>query len=79
MPNVQIAREFFSWFYISASIFIYLLATVLILISLARRICRYGMENGSYMRIFPKLLYTHLFIFVPPISYGIGQITYTIA
>ncbi len=36
------------------------------------------MENGSRIKTFLKLLYTHLFIFVPPIAYAISQIPYTI-
>jgi hypothetical protein len=79
MPNLQIARSFHSYFYIAAGIAVYLLATLLVLISFTRRIRRYGMENGSYIKTFLKLLYTHLFIFVPPIAYGISQIPYTIA
>ncbi len=56
----------------------YLLATLLILISFTRRIRRYGMENGSFIRTFLKLLYTYSFIFVPPIAYGVGYIPFTI-
>jgi hypothetical protein len=55
-----------------------MLATLLVLISFASRIRRYGMENGSYIKTFLKLLYTHLFIFVPPIAYGISEIPYAV-
>jgi len=67
---------FFVWFYVIAGIAIYLLATVVVLISFARHIHYYGMENGSRIKTFLKLLYTHLFIFVPPIAHGISQIPY---
>jgi len=79
IPYLRIARSFFNYFYIAAGIAVYLLATVLVLISFTRRIRRYGMESGSYIKTFLKLLYTHLFIFVPPIAYGISQIPFTIA
>jgi hypothetical protein len=36
------------------------------------------MENGSRIKTFLKLLKSHLFIFVPPIAYGICQLPYTI-
>jgi hypothetical protein len=77
-PSLKIARGFFVWFYISGGILIYVLATLLILISFTRRIRRYGMENGSFIRTFLKLLYTHLFIFVPPIAYAVGYTPFTI-
>lgn len=79
MPALQIARHFISWFIIGLSISMYLIATVTVLISFAQRIRRYGMENDSCIKTFLKLLYTHLFIFIPPISYGLSQIPYTIA
>jgi hypothetical protein len=79
MPTLQIARNFFSWFYLIAAIVLYVLTTLLVLISFARRIRRYGMEDGSYIKTFLKLLYTHLFIFTPPIAYGVSQIPYTIS
>ncbi|CAF0939961.1 unnamed protein product [Adineta steineri] len=76
MPNLNIVREVFSWFYITGGIAVYVLATLLMLISFARRIRRYGMENSSYIKTFLKLLWTHLFVFVPPAVYGISQIPY---
>jgi hypothetical protein len=78
MLNPQITRDFYNHFYITVGITVYFLATLLTLISFAYRIRRYGMENGSYIRTFLKLLYTHLSIFVPPIAYSISQIPYTI-
>jgi hypothetical protein len=77
-PGLQTARGFFIWFYLVTGITIYLLATLLVLISFVRRIHHYGTEHGSYIKTFRKLLYRHLFIFVPPIAYGIGYIIYTI-
>jgi hypothetical protein len=74
----MIARYFFIWFYITAGIIIYVLATLLVLVSFASRIRRCGRENGSFIKTFLKLLYTHLFIFVPPIAYAISQIPYSI-
>jgi hypothetical protein len=62
IPNLQIARDFITESYIPVFIAVYLLATLLVLISFARRIRRYGMENGSHIKTFLKLLYTHLFI-----------------
>jgi hypothetical protein len=76
MPNLHIVRSFFSWFYITGGIVVYVMATLLILISFARR---YGIENGSYIKTFLKLLYTHLFIFIPPMAYGISHIPYIVA
>jgi hypothetical protein len=78
VPNLQIARGFFIWFYIIAGITIYVLATLLVVISFARRIHQYGMENGSCIKTFFKLLYTHLFIFVPPFAYAVSYIPYAI-
>jgi hypothetical protein len=69
---------FFVWFYIIAGIAAYLAAPVVLLISFSRRIHYYGMENGSRIKAFLKLLKSHLFIFVPPIAYGICQLPYTI-
>jgi hypothetical protein len=78
IPNVQTMRDFFITFYIVAGITIYVLATLLVLISFARRIRRYGTENGSFIKTFLKLFYTHLFIFIPPTAYAVGYIPYAI-
>jgi hypothetical protein len=78
IPPLGTVHVFFVWFYIVTGLVIYVVATLLVLISFAGRIRRYGMENGSYIKTFVKLLYTHLFIFVPPIAYAISQIPYTI-
>ncbi len=48
------------------------------LISFSRRIRRYGTENVSFIKTFLKLLYTHIFIFVPTIAYGVDDIPCTI-
>jgi hypothetical protein len=78
IPALGIVHTFFVWFYIVTGIMIYILATLLILISFTRRIRRYGTEDGSFIKTFRKLLYVHLFIFAPPIAYIIGYIPYTI-
>ena len=78
VPWLDIVRIFFNFFYIVAGVFIYVLATILILISFARRIRRYGTENGSFIKTFLRLLYTHIFIFVPPIAHGLSYIPYTL-
>jgi hypothetical protein len=76
--NLYSIREFFLWFYIIAGITIYVLATLLVLISFARRIRRYGTENGSFIKTFLKLFYTHLLVFIPPTAYAVGYIPYAI-
>ena len=78
IPGLQTARYFFVGFYISTGVVTYILATVTVLHSFTRRIQRYGVENRSFCKTFLKLLYTHLFIFAPPIAYAIGYIPYTI-
>ena len=78
IPSLKIARGFFVWFYISTGILIYVLATLLILISFTRRIRQFGTENGSFIKTFLKLLRTHLFIFIPPITYAVCYIPFTI-
>jgi hypothetical protein len=79
VSNVHTLRSVFQGFYIIAGIVIYLVATVLVLRSFVIRIRHYGMENGSPIITFLKLLKTHLFIFVPPITYGICQLPFAIA
>jgi hypothetical protein len=78
IPRLQILRIFFVWFYIIAGIVVYLVASVVVFISFSRHIHYYGMENGSRIKTFLKLLKSHLFIFVPPLAYGICQLPYTI-
>jgi hypothetical protein len=78
MPNLQTARAFFIWFYFSVGVTIYVLATLLVLIGFTGHIRRYGMENNSCIQTFVKLLYMHLFIFIPPIAYVVSYIPYTI-
>jgi hypothetical protein len=57
---------------------IYVLATLLVLITFARRIRQYSTENGLFIKTYLKLLYRHLFIFIPPVAYMISNIPYTI-
>ncbi|CAF1448641.1 unnamed protein product [Adineta ricciae] len=64
----QIALMFF---HICIPILIYLIATILTFIGFARRIYAYGLEKHSQPRLFMKLIYTHLFIFIPPVVYSI--------
>lgn len=77
-PSLQTVRAFLVLFHMITGIIIYVLATVLVLMSFTRRIRRYGTENGSFIKTFLKLLHTHLFIFVPPITYAVGYLPYTI-
>lgn len=78
LPALVTYRIFVIWFYIVVGLTIYVLATLLVLISFGRRVRRYGMENGSWIKTYLKLLKTHLFIFIPPIAYIIGYVPYTI-
>ena len=50
MPNLKIWYIFVIYFYLPLGIIIYLLASVFVLIGLARRIRRYGTENGSCIK-----------------------------
>ncbi|CAF1261626.1 unnamed protein product [Rotaria magnacalcarata] len=79
IPGLQTVRAVFTLFYIVTGPIIYVLATVLILISFARRIRRYGTENGSFKKTFLKLLYSHMFIFIPPLAYGFSYVSNAIA
>ncbi|CAF3571900.1 unnamed protein product [Rotaria socialis] len=78
IPGLQTARLFLVWFSIVTGLSIYVLATLLILISFARRIRQYGTEDGSFIKTYLKLFYNHLFIFIPPIAYAVGYISYTV-
>ncbi|CAF3448655.1 unnamed protein product [Rotaria socialis] len=78
IPGLQTARVFFGWFSGVAGLSTYVFGTLLILISFTRRIRRYGTENGSFIKTYLKLFYSHLFIFIPPIAYAVGYIPYTI-
>ncbi|CAM4809070.1 unnamed protein product [Rotaria magnacalcarata] len=78
IPSLQTARLFLVWFSTVAGLSTYVLAILLILLSFARRIRRYGTENGSFMKTYLKLFYSHLFIFIPPFAYAFGYIPYTI-
>ena len=77
-PDIQTLRSFFQGFSILSGIVIYIVATVLILIGFAQRIRSYGMENGPCIKTFLKLLKSHLFVFVPPITFGVCQIPFNI-
>lgn len=70
VPGLQKLRVFFNTFHIAIPVLIYIIATVLSLIAFARRIRTYGMENRSYIGTFVKLVYSHLFIFIPPLAYA---------
>ncbi|CAF4371797.1 unnamed protein product [Rotaria socialis] len=50
IPGLQTARLFLVWFSIVTGLSIYVLATLLILISFARRIRQYGTEDGSFIK-----------------------------
>ncbi|CAF1945341.1 unnamed protein product [Rotaria magnacalcarata] len=78
IPSLQTARLFLVWFSTVAGLSTYVLAILLILLSFARRIRRYGTENGSFMKTYLKLFYSHLFIFIPPFAYAFGYIPYSI-
>ncbi|CAF4390270.1 unnamed protein product [Rotaria magnacalcarata] len=78
IPSLQTARLILVWFSTVADLSTYVFATLLILISFARRIRRYGTENGSFIKTYIKLFYSHLFIFIPPIAYAVGYIPYTV-
>lgn len=77
-PALGTLRIFFVWFYMIVGIATYVLITILVLVSFARRIHYYGMENGSRIKTFCKLLRSHLLIFVPPLAFTICQLPYTI-
>jgi hypothetical protein len=79
VPGLQTLRSFCQGFFIVTGIVIYVVATVFVLISFVHRIRQYGMENGCWIKTFLKLLYKHLFVFIPPLTYGICQIPFTIA
>ena len=78
-PNLQIARAVFIFFYPAVGIVIYILATLLILVSFTRRVREYSTGKGSFLKTYLKLLRSHLFIFVPPITYAVSYIPYTVA
>jgi hypothetical protein len=78
MSALDTLGTFFNWFYIITGIAVCVVATILILVSFARRMHYYGMENGSWIRTFFKLLKSHLLIFIPPLAYTICQLPYTI-
>jgi hypothetical protein len=50
IPALATLNTFFNWFYIIAGIAVYVVVTLLALISFARRIHYYGMENGSWIK-----------------------------
>ncbi|CAF2948985.1 unnamed protein product [Rotaria sp. Silwood2] len=78
LPRLKMLRGFFNYYYPITGFLIYVLAAVLISISLKRRIHQYGTENGSFIKTFLKLLYLHSFVFVPMIAYIVSYIPYTI-
>ena len=78
IPKLKTARGFITWFYITVAIVVYVVANIIILISFTRHIRIHGLENNSFIITFLKLLYRHLFIFIPPIAYAVCYIPYTI-
>lgn len=76
--SLQVARGFLTYFHVITGTVAYILVTILLLISLARRIQRYSVGKEPFLKTFSKLLYSHLFIFIPPIVYGSSQIPYKI-
>ncbi|CAF3928390.1 unnamed protein product [Rotaria sp. Silwood1] len=71
IPGVKIFRMVLNGFHIVIPVFTYIISSILFLIVFARRIRTYGMENRCYIVTFVKLVYSHLFIFLPPLVYGI--------
>ncbi|CAF1409231.1 unnamed protein product [Adineta ricciae] len=68
---IKTLRVVLMYFHICIPVLIYLIATILTFIGFARRIHAYGLEKHSQSRLFMKLIYTHLFIFIPPVVYSI--------
>ncbi|CAF1635861.1 unnamed protein product [Adineta ricciae] len=70
IPDLMILRDLSMYFHIASGVTIYVLATLLVLISFAIRTRSYGTESGdSFIKTFLKLLYTYMFIFTPPVAY----------
>jgi hypothetical protein len=81
IPHQASMRRILSgWFYTVDFLagLIYVLATLLVLISFALRIHHYGTTQESKTKIFFELLKTHLFVFIPPIIYLLCVIPYLI-
>ena len=80
IPPLKRARGFITWFYITTAITIYVLSSILIVISLTNHIHRHRMDikPRSYRQTFLILLSKHLFIFIAPIVYATCYIPYTI-
>ncbi|CAF3412191.1 unnamed protein product [Rotaria socialis] len=78
IPSLQTARLILVWFNTVAGLSTYIFAILLSLISFARRIGRYGTDDGSFIKTYLKLFYSHLSIFIPPIAYAVGYIPYTV-
>ncbi|CAM2729711.1 unnamed protein product [Rotaria socialis] len=78
VSHLKVLRVFFNAFHIAVPVLIYIVATVLSLIAFARRIRAYGMENRCYIVTFAKLVYSHLFIFIPPLAYAICYTLYNL-
>jgi hypothetical protein len=81
MPHQESMERILSgWFYTADGLagLIYVLATLLVLISFASHIYHYGTTQKSKKKIFIQLLKKHLFIFIPPITYLLCVIPYQI-
>ena len=75
---LQITHEFFVWLYLLVGITIYVLGIILAMIAFTRRLRRYTIKKSSIQKTFLKLLQRHFFIFVPPITYVVCFLPYTI-
>ena len=77
-PNLQIVRAVFIYFYPAVGFAIYILATLLILVSFTIRVRDYTRDKDSFLKTYRKLLRRHLFIFLPPITFALCNIPYTV-
>ena len=78
VPSLKVLRGFYLWFFFVVAVTLYCVTSLILLINFSRRIRLYGIENSSLIRTFGKYLRTHLFIFVPPITFIALQIPYTV-
>ena len=78
MPSLKVLRSFYGRFFFIMAVAVYCIASIILLVSFSYRIRRYGTENDSRIKTFGKYLNTHLFIFVPPITFTAFQAPYSI-
>ena len=69
VPHLNVARVVLTAFHTAVPIIIYVIASILSLLGFSNRIRTYGMERRSYIVTFGRLLYSHYFIFIPPLVY----------